>query len=64
MQRLAGSVSKAERTASAVLNDLRLIKRVDTTAALRAEAASQLSALKAQRSALSRSILRIVKQDI
>ncbi|PNW77622.1 hypothetical protein CHLRE_10g444800v5 [Chlamydomonas reinhardtii] len=64
LQRLASVVSKSERAAAGVLEDLRAIKKVDKATSLRAEAASQLSALKAQRTALQQYIYRIASKDI
>ncbi|KXZ47566.1 hypothetical protein GPECTOR_34g725 [Gonium pectorale] len=64
LQRLASVVTKSERAAAGVLDDLRTIKKVDKAVQLRAEAASQVSALKAQRSALQQWIYRIASKDI
>lgn len=64
MQRLASTVSKSERSAQAVLYDLRRIKKLDNTSALRAEAASQLAAFKNHQSQLQKYIRRIASQDV
>ncbi|GFR44618.1 hypothetical protein Agub_g5905 [Astrephomene gubernaculifera] len=64
LQRLAAVVGKSERTAAGVLEDLRTLKKVDKAVQLRAEAASQVSALKTQRTALQQYIYRIASKDV
>ncbi|KAG2495417.1 hypothetical protein HYH03_006364 [Edaphochlamys debaryana] len=64
LQRLASVVAKSERQAAGVLEDLRSIKKADKATQLRAEAASQVSSLRAQRTALQSYIYRIASKDI
>lgn len=64
LQRLASVVAKSERTAAGVLQDLRSIKKVESAPQLRAEAASQLSSLRSQHSALQKYIYRIASKDV
>ncbi|GIL78332.1 hypothetical protein Vretimale_7681 [Volvox reticuliferus] len=64
LQRLVTVVSKSERAAASVLEDLRAIKRVEKAVQLRAEAASQASDLRSQRKTLQQTIYRIASRDI
>ncbi|GLC36699.1 hypothetical protein PLESTM_000490900 [Pleodorina starrii] len=64
LQRLASVVAKSERAAAGVLEDLRAIRKVDKAVQLRAEAASQVSSLRSQRSTLLQNIYRIASRDI
>ncbi|EFJ46208.1 hypothetical protein VOLCADRAFT_93417 [Volvox carteri f. nagariensis] len=64
LTRLASVVGKSERAAASVLEDLRIIRKLDQAVQLRAEAASQVADLRSQRKTLLQHAERIAKRDI
>mmetsp|Transcript_1994 Transcript_1994/g.4473 ORF Transcript_1994/g.4473 Transcript_1994/m.4473 type:complete len:244 (+) Transcript_1994:85-816(+) len=64
LQRLASNVAKDEKTANAVVQELRTLKAMNASLSLRAEAASHLARLRTQKQQANKNIYRIANRDI
>ncbi|KAF5842190.1 hypothetical protein DUNSADRAFT_8590 [Dunaliella salina] len=64
LQRLASNVAKDEKTANAVVQELRALKAMNASLNLRAEAASHLAQLRTQKQQANKHIYRIANRDI